>query len=128
SQQLQDRGRRRLRVLGIEGHEQKRDGTTVAFVDAADGPEVDQSGSTRLRDDDIARMKVSVEDYLAEHLTHDHEKQVLSALPAGELRQSVDDLGGVGHRSALDEVRDEDVLAGQLPVHVRNVDDRVRMR
>src|SRR5699024_12574689 len=103
-------------------------GTAVSLVDAADGPEVVLPCPPRLRDDDIARMEVGVEDALAEHLTHDYEEQVLSDFPAGDLRQSVDDHGGVGQRSALDEGHDEDVVAGQLPVHVRKVDERVRMR
>src|SRR5699024_5641963 len=122
SQQLQDRGRRRLRVLRIEGHEQKRDGTTVAFVDATDGSEVDQTSPTRWRDDDVAGMEVGVEDTLSEHLAHDHEEQVLSDLPAGEFGEVVDDLGGVGERNPFDEVHDDDELARQFPVHVRDMD------
>ena len=69
-----------------------------------------------------------MEDALPEHLSDDHEEEVLGDLSARDLGEVVDHLGAVGQRGTLNKVHDDDELAGELLIHVRDMDNRIGLR
>jgi hypothetical protein len=112
--------REEVRVLAPERQEEQEQQAACVVVEHPDHAQVEQVEPVVVAPEQVARVRVGVEEALGQHLAVEGLEQLTRRLLPPPPRR------GVTQRPALDLIHDEQAPGGELVVHGRNAEPRVR--